>query len=425
MHPRRCLHFILSSLGTDGDILPYVGLGAKLLGRGHRVTLVAAEPFHELAAAHGLEFRALITAEENHQLLANPDFWHPWKGAVHCARWGVRFMPRQYNLFSELASQGEPVLVVTPALFAAAFVHEKKHVPLVNLLLQPWMIPSSVAPPVMAGLPLPRWAPPPVWQLLWRAIDVVGDVLLGGEVNRLRRSIGLPHIRRILGRWFSSQLVLGMFPEWFGSPALDWPRQVRLMGFPLFEGNKGQTLPADLAEFLQAGQPPVVFTFGTGMMHAEPLFRRMLVACEQMGARALFLTRYREQLPEALPPFARHCRFAPFQQLLPRCSAVVHHGGIGTLATALSSGTPQLILPFAFDQADNAARARNLGVAESLDPRRASPAQVANALRSLLTPETKARCRIVAARLGTHDALAMAAEAVENLEPHGRIVVTS
>ena len=166
-------HVILASIGTDGDILPYVGLGVRLRSRGHRVTLAAAAPFENLATRHGLEFQPLISEEENHQLLGSPDFWHPWKGARHCARWGIRFIERQYRLLSRVAAGGEAVVVCPPALFAAQCLQEKAGVPLVHLVLQPWMIPSAFAPPVMAGLPLPRWAPRPVWQLVWRAVDGV------------------------------------------------------------------------------------------------------------------------------------------------------------------------------------------------------------------------------------------------------------
>ena len=68
------------------------------------------------------------------------------------------------------------------------------------------------------------------------------------------------------------------------------------------------------------------------------------------------LTRYPEQLPPALPASVRHERYVPFSAILPRCAAIVHHGGIGTCAQALAAGIPQLVSPFGFDQPDNAVR---------------------------------------------------------------------
>jgi rhamnosyltransferase subunit B len=71
------MRVILASVGKDGDIFPYVGLGAALRSRGHEVTLTASAHYESLASAHDLVFRALVSAEENHELFGNPDFWNP------------------------------------------------------------------------------------------------------------------------------------------------------------------------------------------------------------------------------------------------------------------------------------------------------------------------------------------------------------
>ena len=97
------------------------------------------------------------------------------------------------------------------------------------------------------------------------------------------------------------------------------------------------------------------------------------------------------------------------------CAAVVHHGGIGTVAKALSTGTPQLILPMAFDEPDNAARVRSLGAGESLKLGRWKIAQMVDALNRLMSDESRKRCRRVAERLHGDDALETAAKRVEGL----------
>src|SRR6185436_13280568 len=119
-------------IGTDGDIFPYVGLGAALRSRGHSVTLAASENYEPLAKTHGFAFQPLVSAKENDELFGHPDFWNPRKTAILSARWGVRFIRRQYDLLSRLASP-ETVLVANPGVFAASLVHEKFGVPLTNL----------------------------------------------------------------------------------------------------------------------------------------------------------------------------------------------------------------------------------------------------------------------------------------------------
>src|SRR5262249_14104587 len=162
-----------------------------------------------------------------------------------------------------------------------------------------------------------------------------------------------------------------------------------------------------------AGDRPVAFTLGTGMMYAAGFFREALEACRLLGVRGIFLTKYGRQLPAPLPPFVRYCEFAPFRQLFPLCAAVVHHGGVGTTAKALAAGTPQLILPLAFDQLDNATRVQRLGVGGRLQPNQRSGLHIAQALAELMTPQVRARCRAIAARFGNADALDTAVQWVE------------
>ncbi|MDB5323715.1 MAG: glycosyl transferase family 28 [Phycisphaerales bacterium] len=410
-------HAILASMGTDGDIYPYVGLGLALRRRGHRVTLVAAEDYRDLALDSGFAFRPLVSSEENHELLDDPDFWHPLKGPRIGARWGVRFLPRQYQLFSELARDPDSIFIANPAMLAARLVRETLRRPLITPILQPWMLPSCSAPPVMpAGLSLPRWAPRPLGHLYWRAIDYAGQLLLGRHLNVLRDSLGLPPVRRVFQWWLSPDRIIGMFPEWYGPPQADWLPQIRLTGFPNYGGPTMACLADDLISFCEAGPAPVVFTFGTGMMHATDLFRAALDACQRSGIRAIFLTKFPGQLPQALPPSIHHATFAPFQDLFPRCAAVVHHGGIGTLARCFAAGTPQLILPVAFDQKDNAIRVRNLGAGDWIRSRRATGSRIAKALEKMLTAETRTRCADIARRFSPEeDPLEAAAQCVEDL----------
>jgi len=408
------MNVILASIGTDGDIFPYVGLGAKLRERGHRITLTASVHYKPLAAAHGFGFHALVSAEENDELLHHPDFWHPRKTAPLAARWGVRFLRRQYELLSSLARE-DAVLVANPGVMAVAMVHEKSGQPWASLVLQPWMIPSSIAPPIMPGFAFLRRAPRWVWRLFWRGLDMVGDVLVGRELNRLRASLGLRPIRRIFQNWLSPQLIVGMFPDWYGPPQADWPPQLQLTGFPLFDGGQRNGLTDEVLNFCRSGPPPVAFTFGTGMRHSAALFRAALRASELCGARAIFLTKHRDQLPDPLASSVLHCDFAPFQKLFPYCVAVMHHGGIGTVAQAMAAGTPQLIHPICFDQLDNGARVKRLGVGDSLDSGRCHPHQIASALSKLMSPEMRNRCRALAARFKAEDALETAARRIENL----------
>jgi UDP:flavonoid glycosyltransferase YjiC (YdhE family) len=409
------MHVILATVGTDGDVFPHVGLGAALRARRHRVTLAAPEPYRARADALGIEFRPLVTAAEFGRMLADPDLWRPFRSGLMMARWGGPMVPRQYEALARLAGQPGSVLVANPGVLAARLVQEKLGTPTASLLLQPGLLPSCTGPPEMpGGMTIPAWLPRPLRRLYWLAVDVAGYALVARSLNRVRVGLGLSPVRRVFRWWLSPDLVIGLFPRWYAALQPDWPAQLRLAGFGRFDGARGE-LPADVRKFCEEGSPPIAFTLGTGMRHAAGFFRVAVAACDTLGARGLLLTKYPDVIPTRPPPGVRHCAFAPFRQLLPLCGAVVHHGGVGTTAAALEAGCPQLVLPFAWDQPDNAARVAKLGVGLTLGSRRRSSGHVSHALARLMAPDVGDRCRAIASRASGEDGLELAAGWVEEL----------
>jgi UDP:flavonoid glycosyltransferase YjiC (YdhE family) len=306
-------------------------------------------------------------------------------------------------------------MVASPGVLAARLVQETIGCPTASLLLQPGLIPSSTAPPEMpGGLTIPPWLPRPLRQLYWLTIDATADVLTGRPLNRLRSGLGLPLVRRLFRWWLSPDLVIGLFPDWYAAVQPDWPPQLRLAGFGRFDGNN-QPLPEDVREFCEAGPPPLAFTFGTGMTHAGRFFRAAVAVCKALGLRGLLITKYPDLIPANLPVSICSCKFAPFRRLLPKCAALVHHGGVGTTAAALEAACPQLILPLAWDQPDNAARVTRLGVGLSLGSRQRNSVHMARELTRLITTAVRARCQMVATQVGEVNGLEIAAGWVEEL----------
>lgn len=404
---------VIATFGTDGDVFPFFGLGRELKARGHAVTMAASGAYQPLAHELGFEFHELVPQAESDQVFRNPDFWHPWKGGKLAAEWGIRLVPEQYRLLTVLAAGPDTVLVAGPAVLAARLVQERHGTPLASVILQPWVIPSAHLPPVFpGGLNLPRWAPRCLWRLYDSGLNAVGDLLIGRRLNALRREIGLPQLRRVFDWWFSPQLILALFPEWFGPPQRDWPAQVRLVSFPVFDGSTA-SLSQPIQDFLNAGEAPVAITLGTGIGHVAGLYREAVAACAQLGRRAIILTKYPEQVPQPLPAGMLSVGYAPFAELFPRCAAVIHHGGIGTMARALRAQTPQLVIPIAYDQLDNATRLARLGGGSFVPQRRATAQALAAALARVL----KMRVSLPASEqdLAPADAFARAALLIERL----------
>jgi rhamnosyltransferase subunit B len=147
-------------------------------------------------------------------------------------------------------------------------------------------------------------------------------------------------------------------------------------------------------------------------VQARRFFEVGIEACRRLGIRALFVTRYPEQLPAALPPEIRHVAYVPFSQVLPRCKALVHHGGIGTVAQGLAAGVPQFVMAMSHDQPDNGYRLTRLGVGAYVYPKAFTPGRVADRLAHLTTSAGVARaCGACRARIEDQ----MPAEAVFRL----------
>jgi UDP:flavonoid glycosyltransferase YjiC (YdhE family) len=418
------MHHLLVTMGSHGDVHPFVGLGVRLRHRGHRVTVAANECFAEMVRQAGLEYATLGSALEFQEALNNPDLWHPRRGFKAVFEHGVMPLIRPtYELVQRFAGEGEVIVTAHSIAFGARIAQEKLGIALATVQLAPCVFRSSVAAPRLTATRWMRYCPAFVNRLIWRLLDTaVVDPVIAGPLNAFRAELGLRPVKGILGDWWNSpELVVALFPDWFGPPQTDWPSQVRVTGFPLYDERAHHRLSVELEAFLGGGPRPVVFTFGSAMRHARSHIEASIGACERAGLRGLLLIRHTEQVPRALPPSVMHVPYAPFSELLPRCAALVHHGGIGTTAQALASGIPQLVVPFAHDQFDNADRVGRLGCGDQIAQSLYRTMFIAKALRQLIgDPTVAANCRAIAQRIAESNPVDAACDHIEELasQPH-------
>jgi len=272
--------------------------------------------------------------------------------------------------------------------------------------------------PRYIGVPSMRWFPR--WMKaaqFWAGDRWFVGPLIAPTVNQLRGELGLPPVSRIYTKWNQSpQLVIGMFPDWFGAPQPDWPPQTHLVGFPLYDPRPAPGLSEELNNFLNAGDPPIVFAPGSANSQAAAFFRTSVEVCRRLGRRGILLTKFPAQVPPGLPPTVRHFDFVPFGLVLPRAAALLHHGGIGSCAQGLAAGLPQLVMAMAFDQLDNGQRLARLGVGAVLRVSQFRAPRVAAMLEPLLTSRAVAnRARELAGRTNGPASLAAACEHLETL----------
>src|SRR5215475_9898790 len=398
---------ILVPVGTTGDVLPFVAIGLRLQERGHRVVVAASGSHNALLDAVGLERVETLSAEADEKAFAHPNFWRPTRGLRRISeRMILPGLRPQIAAIQARFEAGNTVVVASTLAFGARIAAEELRLPMVSVHLAPAAIRSLADTPAVANIPgfphLPRSSKR---VLYWYFDRFVADPVLCGGLNEVRQELGLSPVRRPLHEWLHSPTrIIGLFPSWFAAPVDDWPPQVRLTGFPLYDGPVAHSLPSDLVRFLlDEGDPPIVFTAGTAQSHGEDFFRAAVDACVRLGARGILVSAAAEQLPMDTPPSVRVVAYAPFGELLPQATAIVHHGGIGTAAQALRAGIPQVVVPLAYDQPDNAARLDRLGVSATLPPRKLDGARLASTLRALLARPDLPSKLAEAARHFDHD----------------------
>ncbi|MES2604468.1 MAG: nucleotide disphospho-sugar-binding domain-containing protein [Pseudomonadota bacterium] len=411
--PQKTFFFV--PIGSHGDVHPIVGIALAMKARGHRVIVGTNGFFRELVERNGIEFVEFGTAEDYLEVTSKAEVWDPQKGSQIVLGTVARQLQPIYYALLQRWRQEKFTLVASPLCMAARLLHETHAVPLISTHLQPIAMRSAYE---MPGMPisLPEWTPQWVIRaLFWLADVTLLDPAIAPALNAFRQELTLPPVRRVTARWWNSpQRVIGLWPEWFAKPQPDWPRRVQLAGFPLYDERGVTEMPQQLEEFLAAGSAPIAFTPGSAMRQGRAFFEAAIGACEKLGRRGVLLTRFSEHLPDNLPANVMHVSFVPFSLLLPRCAALVHHGGIGTMAQGFAAGIPQLIMPMAHDQPDNLLRLQRLGAGDGLAPKHFKAPAVAAKLQALLGDEqVLARCRELQQLISTAHPLDTACELLE------------
>jgi rhamnosyltransferase subunit B len=207
---------------------------------------------------------------------------------------------------------------------------------------------------------------------------------------------------------------LALFSRVLGSPQPDWPKGMKQTGFCFLDD--ATEMPEGLRQFLEEGEAPVVFTLGSAaVLTAGDFFVESVRAVERLGGRAVFIAGKESRIASSRDVFVT--AYAPYSQVFGRASVIVHQGGVGTTGQSLRAGRPALIVPFAHDQPDNAARVVREGIGRSIPRANYTAELAAEALRALMrngaySQRAGEASRIVAAEDGVDAACRAISEAV-------------
>ena len=406
------------TIGSCGDVQPFVALGIGLREAGQEVTVATGGAFEAFVVEHGLRFAALdvgllerLQSPEGKAALSGKKFLATLKETASMYR---RVLDQECE-----ASVGADAVVYHPKALGGYHIAEALNVPAflahpIPMFSPTRAFPNPVLPVASLGSTLNG--------LSYGALLRVTTAPFYRTINRWRReTLGLPP-RRLL----ASELELrgepvlnlvGCSPHVVSPPA-DWGPSTIMTGYWFLDGAGDWRPPAHLAAFLEDGPPPVYVGFGSlGGWTAEEVVGAALAALERSGKRGVLAT---GGVPLRVPDNVCVIESAPHEWLFPRMAAVVHHGGAGTTAEGLRAGKPTVICPTTMnDQLFWGRRVRDLGVGPEPIPQKKLTAETL--LRAIKTSTEDGNVRERAAVLGERiRAERGVARAVEVIGPAAR-----
>ena len=398
------MKIVISTFGSLGDLHPLLALAIELKTRGHEIVVSAMEAYREKIAALGFEFFPLRPALDPEKDRALAREIMDAKGGTEKLLREV-LLPNLRPMYEDLmkAVAGADLLISGEAVYPAGSAVEKTGIKWITTSLAPasFLSPHDpFVPPTAQWLKHFRFLGATFHGVVYSAIHrVVANWL--ESYREFRREIGLSENHDpIFKDKYSDLLHLAMFSKVLGKPQPDWHSPTLQTGFCFYDGqNDLGKMPDELNKFLDAGEPPIVFTLGSAaVMDARDFFEESGRAAKILNRRAVLLYGIFNEVPKIMEdgkwkmenelvnqPLIAAFDYAPYSQIFPRAACVVHQGGVGTTAEVLRAGVPALMMPYSHDQPDNAARCVRLGTARTISRDKYTAESAAKELRELLS----------------------------------------
>lgn len=424
------MKILIATIGTRGDVQPFLALAIGLKASGHNVTICTCPRFRNLISEHGIGFAHL---EDGLLELLESDFGRAVFENLNDV-WGVlrtipkvlkRVGPIHHRMVDDCWSAAETsdpdLIIFHPKMFCVPSFAAVREIPAILTMFQPLHVPTGDRP--LFGRSFGRFYNRCTYHLVhrltkfgtrgymhpWRTKhDIHGRSKSSGP-NQTSTDHPIP--------------VMHAFSHCVVPRPTDWPKHASITGYwfmPPESNPLKQWHPSpELLKFLEAGPPPVYFGFGS-MAGADPskVTQVILSAIQKANRRAIVATGWGGVLPEICNDeriFA--LKSAPHEWLFPRVAAVVHHGGAGTTAAGLRAGCPTVVCPFGLDQPFWGNRIAKLGAGVSpISQKQLTASNLAAALESVTNMESfRSSAQAIAASIASEDGIANAIQTIEQV----------
>jgi rhamnosyltransferase subunit B len=420
------MRWLLTSWGSHGDLHPFLALGRGLMARGHKVTLVGHPDWGAETEAAGLRFVATDEPSRENFLTNRPEIVSMQWGGMRSVHTLVNhaIAPSFDAIMATLLAEApaHDVMIAHHFVFPAPAVAELTGIPWGTVSLAPGVVPSSYSLPAgYFGRASHHWLGRGRQWLIWSIGRICISFLVDPVVNQFRRKHGLKPIRDAAFSVHSPVLNLQLYSEHYAPGPPDWSDEKRYGGFCFYDPGSETSLSPEVEAFLQAGEPPGLFTLGSAAVRYPGTFYQEAVdSLTALGLRGILLIGPKENRPARLPDTVLAISYVPYGLIMPRVRAVVHQCGIGTLSHTLRAGVPSVACPFAFEQPNNAHRLEALGVAEILLPHERDAKHIAQALQRLLAGDARAKAQRLGELIRAEDGVAQACDILERTFKAGK-----
>jgi rhamnosyltransferase subunit B len=355
---------VVTTFGSTGDLNPFIALGLELRARGHEVIFAVEANFEQQLSLLGFPVELLTGDQEQtlapyrQQIFNNDQPLTSLKLLVD--HYILPTLPAKVAELRTICQQADLIIAAAPQ-FAASIVAEMLHIPWASVILLPSALPSASIPAQPLPVQLPAFLQRPSNRFSWFLGGLALRQIVDRPINKVRSGFGVPPRSNLM--WtgnLSPQLSVLAVSSAFVPRPDDWPESIKMTGFCFWDRPTNWQAPEALKAFLATEKPITAVTAGTVTTEERALFLAYyqtsvagILAC---GARALVINAPEETLFMGLQEDILQLPFAPFSEIFPACAAVIHHGGIGTIAQCLRAGVPSLVVPGGLDQPFNAAQ---------------------------------------------------------------------
>ncbi len=397
------MKIVIPTIGSRGDVQPYIALALGLIGAGHTVAVVSHPAMRGLVESYGVPFAPMgpdiDIGRETAIIRGKSPNW--MIGFARVMRFSFAMLERSHADLLELSRHVDLVVVSHSA--AGSMEADQLRLPTVSVTLLPQAIPVNN----------------PKDGFLKRGLMKIAGAAMGfmmtRPLNQVRKRAGLLP----MGPTGISSPTLNLIPL---SPSVSppnplWEPRHQMTGYWFAPSPQNWNPPEDLMRFLEAGAPPIVVSLGAMAISGEDALeaaRITLKAVKQSGVRAIIQGWDEPMKRLAIPPTVFHAGSIPHDWLLPRASGLVHHGGFGTTAAGFRAGIPSLVIPHIIDQFIWGQKVAELGVGpKPVSRARLKPQTMSDALIQMRSPEMLRKAAALGEKIRRENGVSVAVQLIQ------------